>query len=90
MSKQTSMKKNENGAMISSTNAVEEIRQFFEEWKTVPCIYKTLANAYADVDFLKGFDLLKNHDFENITEALDYSMMMIDLMERIINKEGEE
>lgn len=84
------MKQNENGAMISSTNAVEEIRQFFNDWTTVPCIYKTLAKAYADVDFLKGFKYNKGHYFDNIVEALDNSMLMIDLMERLASEKEEE
>lgn len=75
------MKQEEKGVLIANTEAVQAIRDFLSDWYDVPSIYKTIALAYGEVNFITSKKGIELGEMENITKVLDQCMMMVELLE---------
>jgi hypothetical protein len=84
------MKQNENGAMIASTEAVEAIKDFLQDFASCSGLYKELSLCQAEL-----FKMCETHGIDmghisHLIDLFDNHFMMIGLLEPFMNSDEKE
>ena len=83
------MEETKKDAMIASIEAVEAIRDFFNQWWSVDELHETAAKATLTILSLIKRHQITDAEVQELEELMQQYMMMIDTIKPFARKEGE-